>query len=252
MITQEILQNRINNFFGYGSMEAPVWFVGMDERFDSSEGLEMLEEQFRYTEANMLGGMLDASRSKINEWNHLANMGPFLPESELQTTWKYPIALYLYLQSGISLTTDERGRVIKEYQRNILADAEKKETATLELSPLPCPSTKKEDWLYGNSDLVGLSSRREYEREYLQERTRKIKEFIQVHKPKLIIFYSMGYLPYWTNIIGEMPEETTRRTRFASNKDTAFCVIPNGGQSGLSYNELYEYADKIKEKVNLI
>lgn len=250
MITSALLQNRIKNFWGYGSLEAPVWFIGMDERFDPSESKEMLEEQFRYAEDNIIGGMLNASRSKLNEWKHLANMGPFLPGGVLQATWKYPIALYLYLQSGISLTIDERGGVIKEYQRNILADADKKETATLELSPLPCPSTKEEDWLYGDSGLAILSSRKEYEKKCLPGRAEDLKKLIQIHKPQLIIFYSMKYLNYWEKVIGEMPRIITDRTRFASNKDTAFCVIPNGGQSGLSYKELYEFADRIKIPLN--
>lgn len=251
MITPDILQNRIKNFWGYGSLEAPVWFIGMDERFDPTENKDMLEKQFRYAENNLIDGMLNSSRSKINEWKHLANMGPFLPGGVLQTTWKYPIALYLYLQSGIHLTIDERGEVIKEYQRNILADTGKKETATLELSPLPCPSTKEEDWLYADSGLAILSSRKEYEKNCLPDRAEKLKELIQVHKPRLIIFYSMKYLNYWEKIIGEMPQMITNRTRFASNKDTAFCVIPNGGQSGLSYEELYEYADQVKSRIDL-
>lgn len=245
----EIILDRIKNFWGYGNLESPVWIVGMDERFDPSESQEMLEEQFRYAETKMIDGMLNASRSKRNEWKHLANMEPFLMDGDLQSTWKYPIALYLYFHSGIPLTIDERSNVIKEYQRNILADVDKKEMATLELSPLPCPSTKEEDWLYKSSGLVGLSSRKEYEKNYLPDRAEKLKELIQKYKPKLIIFYSMKYLNYWEKIIGEMPQIVTDRTRFASNKDTAFCVIPNGGQSGLSYNELYEYAEKIKDKI---
>ncbi len=251
MLSKELIQNRINNFWGYGSLESPVWLVGMDERFDPSESQEMLEDQFLYAEANMVDGMLNASRSKIDEWRHLANMEPFLVNGDLQSTWKYPIALYLYLHSGIPLTIDERSNVIKEYQRNILADANKRETATLELSPLPCPSTKEEDWIYGSLDIEGISSRKEYEKNYLQGRAEKLKGLVQRHKPKLVIFYSMKYLNYWEKIIGEMPQIVTVRTRFASNKDTAFCVIPNGGQSGLSYNELYEYADRVKDRINL-
>ena len=251
MITKDLVLNRINNFWGYGSLDALVWFVGMDERFDPSENQEMLEKQFRYAEDNMKDGMLDASRSKVNEWKHLANMGPFLPEAELQTTWKYPIALYLYLRSDVALTIDDRKYVIKEYQKNILADANKKETATLEFSPLPCPSTKIEDWPYSDYGMTELSSREEYERNYLQKRACGLKELIRIHKPKLVIFYSIKYLPYWEEIIGVRPQQITRRTLFTKDKDTAFCIIPNGGQSGLSYNELYEYADKVKDRIDL-
>ena len=31
MLTSDILQDRIKNFWGYGSLDAKVWFVGMEE-----------------------------------------------------------------------------------------------------------------------------------------------------------------------------------------------------------------------------
>lgn len=251
MIDKELIEGRLQKFWGYGNLDAPVWFVGMDERLDPLEGQEMLEKQFRYAEGNMIDGMLGANRSRANEWKHLANMGPFLPGAELQATWKYPIALYLYLRSRVRLSVDERVKVLREYQIKMLADADKKETATLELSPLPCPSTREEDWLYGDYDVKGLSSRKEYEKNYLHNRALRLRELIQGHTPKLVIFYSMGYLPHWEEVMGVRLQKITRRTLFAGTQDTAFCIIPNGGQSGLSYNELYEYADEIRGRINL-
>jgi hypothetical protein len=59
----------------------------------------------------------------------------------------------------------------------------------------------------------------------------------------------MGYLGYWEKIIGEKPERITYRTLFAKNTNTAFCIIPNGSQSGLSYYELGEYVEKIKDRI---
>ena len=53
MINKELIQNRIDNFWGYGSLDAPVWFIGIEERFDKEKfGVEMLEEQFKYAEDN--------------------------------------------------------------------------------------------------------------------------------------------------------------------------------------------------------
>lgn len=247
-----MLKDRIEHFWGYGSLESPVWLVGIEERFDPSQNLEMLEGQFNYAEDNAVNGILDASRSKRDEWKHLANMEPFLQNGKLQSTWKYPIALYLYLCSNTSLTTlYEREKEIGGYQREVLADTDAKGATTLELSPLPCPGIGEENWVYKDFNIVGFSSRKEYEKKYLLKRTETLKEFVKEHKPKLIIFYGMGYLQYWEKIIGEMPQIITRRTKFSSNRDTAFCVIPNGGQSGLSYDELYEYANLIKNMVKI-
>ncbi len=190
MITQVILQNRIKNFWGYGNLESPVWFVGMEERFDyKKEGIEMLEQQFLYADAHTVKNMLNADRSRVSEWKHLANMEPFIPDikRELQKTWRLPIALYLYLHNSTRPTRNE----ILKFQRWMLADKSKERVATLELSPLPAPSTNDDDWslLYSRYRIHGLESRRLYEKSYLPERADKLKELVKEYAPRLIIFY---------------------------------------------------------------
>ena len=36
MITKELIENRINHFFGYGNIESDIWFIGMEEGFDGN------------------------------------------------------------------------------------------------------------------------------------------------------------------------------------------------------------------------
>jgi len=254
MISKKLIQNRIENFWGYGSLSASVWFIGIEERFDKEKlGIEMLEEQFKYAENNINDGMLDASRSKINEWKYLANMEPFSPNGKLQSTWRLPIALYLYFYKKICPTKEN----ILEFQRNILADGDKKEVATIELSPLPAFSTK--DWsFYDQYGIAELKSRREYEKYYLPKRVERLKELVKLYKPKLVIFYSSNqnsHLPRWREIIGEELEEITdpdKRAKmyFARIPNTAFCIIPQPA-FGVSYAELREYAERVKDRINL-
>ena len=254
MMNKELIQNRIDNFWGYGSLDAPVWFVGIEERFDKEKfGVEMLEEQFKYAEANIDNGILDASRSKISEWKHLANMEPFLPYGKPQSTWRLPIALYLYFSNKTYPTKES----ILDFQRNVLADGDKKEVATIELSSLPAFSTN--DWsFYDKYEILELRSRKEYERYYLPRRAEQLGELVKLHKPKLVIFYSSNkssHLPRWREVIGDELETVTDHDKrlamyFAQTVDTSFCVIPQP-TAGVSYDELYEYADRVKDRIDL-
>ena len=158
MITKDLIHDRINSFWGYGILESPVWLVGIEEKFDDKKlSIDMLEQQFNYARKYMRNGMINADRSRIFEWKHLANMEPFLPSGAPQRTWRLPVALYLYFQKNIQPTEKD----ILEFQRNILADGNVKEVATLELSPLPAFSTN--DWFYDKYEIPELKSRREYQ-----------------------------------------------------------------------------------------
>lgn len=243
MITPDILQNRIKNFWGYGSLESPIWLVGMEEGFrstpDATADRKMLERQFLLPTEN---GMFNAQRPIDPNFSDLTNLSPFLPNAITQSTWKYSIALLIFLKNGIMPCKEE----ILNFQRFILADGKKKETATIELMPLPSPNTSS--WLYG--DITGFETRELYLNTYRRSRARGLKELVQKYAPKLIIFYSMSYFSDWVEVIGKIPEEITRQMYFTRTEKTSFCIIPQGTAFGMSYERLSEFAEKIKEKVN--
>lgn len=111
----------------------------------------------------------------------------------------------------------------------------------------PCPA----DRLYKKYGVSGLDSRKEYLATYKHGRVQELKRLIQLHAPKFVIFYSLGYLPEWTEIIGEMPKEITPQMYFVKKGDTAFCILPQGVAFGMSYKRLYEFAEIIKNKITL-
>jgi len=253
MLSQDIIQNRIKNFWGYGSLESPVWLVGMEERFDSSRlGEYELEKQFNYTKENSINGMLDVKRSDMSKWKELSNLSPFLKYAELQKTWKLPIYLYLYLKnSNKDIITNIN---VLNFQINILCDSSINEASTIELSPLPAFSTN--EWTYGKYGIFEMETRNKYYKNFLPERAERIKELVNKYKPKLVIFYSSNqktHLPRWVQIIGKIPElisnpENRLSMYFANNGNTSFCIIPQP-TAGVSYSELNEYAEKIKERI---
>ena len=235
MITPDILQNRIKNFWGYGNLESPVWFVGMEEGLNPTTDTEELDIRFKAADGKET---IDMRR----DMSHLVgHMKWFRKDSPIQTTWKYPIALYLYLKNHKIPTKEE----IREHQGLILGDKEKKESTTIELMPLPSQKTHESTWLYKDYGVLGLDSREEYLNTYKPKRVQELKYLIEKYSPKLVIFYSIGYLSEWTEIIGQEPDKITNQMYFIKKGKTNFCVLPQGSSFGMSYDRLYEYADKI-------
>jgi hypothetical protein len=249
-----LLEDRIKNFWGYGTWKAPIWFVGIEERFDSAkEGDDMLMQQFLYTQKYAQDGMLSVDRSHVSEWEHLANLSPFLSCARQQKTWRLPIKLYLFLKNG---QPPDRHDILN-FQTDILADSTHAEASTLELSPLPAPSTN--EWAYGTCDLPHLQTRREYQRYLLPQRATHMHKLVKTHAPRLVIFYSANrvtHVPLWEHIAGEklvVMSNPTRRLSmyFAKTRNTAFCVIPQP-TAGVSDEELYEYATRVQANISLV
>lgn len=239
MLNKELIADRIKNFWGYGSLDAPVWFVGMEEGLNPTTDTEELETRFKAAYGK-------ATVDMRRDMGHLVgHMKWFVPGAPIQGTWKYPIGLSLYLKNHRIPSKEE----IREHQSSVLGDSVRCESSTIELMSLPSQKADQSTWLYGSSGVPGCETRASYLERYLPQRVVGLKQLLQKHRPKLVIFYSVSYLAFWKEIIGAEPQQVTRRTMFAKVGDTVFCVIPNGGQSGLSYSELYEFAEKIRDFV---
>lgn len=252
MSFEDLIINRIKNFWGYGSLESPIWIVGMEEGFrvtsDIASDRKMLERQFLLPTVN---GMFDIRRPIDPGFSDLTNLFPFLPSAgpRPQSTWKFPIMLYLFLRNGKYPSEDE----ILKFQRFVLADGKENEMATLELSPLPSP--KIDCWLF--ADVPGFETRKSYERIYQKQRSKGLRDLVQKYSStlKLVIFYSANkktHLPVWAEAIGKMSSELTEITHqmyFEKTNKTSFCIIPQNHRNSMTSARLYEYAEKIKERV---
>lgn len=241
ILEPELVRSRIKNFWGYGSLKSPTWFVGMEEGLEPDATLAHLAERFRVADGKQT---TDMRRGMENVYGHARW---FNANAKVQPTWKYPIALYLYLKLGRAPTKDE----ILNHQAFILGDSEVKESMTVELMPLPSNKASERTWLYGSLGIRGLSSRSEYIDTYKPGRVQKLHELFHIHKPKLAIFYSLTYLPDWAAVIGSEPKEITKGMYFAQTNSTACCIIPQSASFGMSYVRLYEFAEKVHDKVHL-
>ncbi len=239
-IKVDLIKNRIENFWGYGSLDASVWFVGMEEGVGTGDE-EELEQRFVAADGKQTA---DIRR----DLGHLPQfMKWFRTGAGPQTSWKYPISLYLYLKNHRIPSKEE----VCEHQIQVLGDTLLKETATIELMPLPSRNIREESWLYANSGVEGLETRSQYLTTYKGTRVRALKALLQDHAPKLVIFYSVGYLKEWQDIIGIELQNIASQMYFAQSAKTSFCIIPQANARGMSYQRLYDFGTRIENKVQL-
>jgi hypothetical protein len=175
----DLIEKRIDTFYGYGNYDGNYWFIGMEEA----------------------GGDFKDINNRINIWSnrgkfeiddvaeyHL-DMGTW--NGKIQPTWNKLIRIVLNAKGTGNIDIKD----VRKYQINELARKDK-ETCLLELLPLPSPSIKH--WIYGeHSQLTFLSNRDTYKKHCIEKRINHISQRIKEHQPKAVVFYGKEYEYYW-------------------------------------------------------
>lgn len=228
-----LLQQRIKNFWGYGNLDGNIWFVGMEEGYN--ENNEVLEKRIKATSNK---GIFDIYDDLKVDPGHVYWFEEGAPT---QPTYRPLIYIRLFLQTGKEPTLEE----IREYQIKKFG-RKTSNHAVLELMPLPSKSIKEKDWLYGDTGISGLSSRKEYLLTYVPQRVERLKELIQEYKPKIVLFYSKMYLDYWQQI-AEIPlEEVIEKKLYtAKNHDTIYAVVPHATSFGMFKSDWKNISEKL-------
>lgn len=225
-----LIRERIKNFWGYGNLTSDVWFVGMEEGYNESN--EILFERFK---ATAHAAVFDIYEDLRVDPGHVYW---FEENAPTQPTYRPLIFIHRYLQTRAEPTLEE----VREYQIRKFG-RKTADHAVLELMPLPSKSIKESDWLYADSGVEGLSSRKEYLATYKPQRVRELHVLIQTHKPKLVLFYSRGYLPDWQQIAGAPFEEVIpKKLHTAKDHGTLYAVVPHATSFGMSKNDWCDIA----------
>ena len=248
MITKEMIDNRIENFLGYGNLNSEIWFIGMEEGFNGDE--QDLGNRFSSTKDKSIIDLQGMPCVKDHlKW--------FQPDSPIQKTWRKLILILLVLRSENNIDDKK----IKQFQIEKLGRKESNH-CILELMPLPCGSTKPTDWkkIYTKfGDKLGidyLKSRQYYLDKVRPNRIEKfkglVKGLVDKHSPKTIICYGLTYLKEWEEIIGPGRKEKEieigkRKLYFYKNDKTNFFVIPHPCAWGLTNNDWLGIASEIKQ-----
>jgi hypothetical protein len=232
-LDQELISSRIKNFWGYGNLSGDIWLVGMEEGHNESN--EILLERFKAT-AN--GSIFDIYDDLKVDPGHVRW---FEDDAPTQATYRRLIYLLLYLKNGKEPNLEEiRDFQIKQFGRKT------SDHAVLELMPLPAKSTKESDWTYGTSDVEGLESRKAYLETYSPERIVKLRHMIREFNPKLVLFYSRTYLPYWEKVaLDTFQDVLPGKLSIVPDEKTTYAVIPHSTSVGLSNADMKTIAEAL-------
>lgn len=197
LIESAKLSHWIEHFYGYGSWDAPFWFVAYEE-----SGGDVPEEV----------------ADKINYF-HQAHPEPDSTLCDVRDLYKH-VGIYWEGPKGekyknrfdfrfggeavqhgvwnnlIRFMFGYRGKKVPDllpYQKTILASHAKPDVALIPLYPLPSPHGHS--WYYSWLDMPSMSylkSRSAYERLVYPNRMRSILDRVVRHRPEVVILYGMN------------------------------------------------------------
>jgi hypothetical protein len=218
MIDEARLRDFVRLFFGYGSWAAPLWFIGMEEGGGNS--IDEIERRLRAWDGS------DALADIGEYHNEIGGTDWFARHPPLQTTWAKLIRVVLASHGQQQATTED----VRAYQRDHLG-RRAGETAIIELLPLPSPSTSA--WLYPSWGVALYATREDYVRAELPGRIAELRRRLLQHKPKVVVFYGLGYREHWEAIAGGRFESVEGTRFFALKRESLFIMAPHPAAKGI-------------------
>ena len=241
MISDNLLLSFMDNFFGYGNLDGPIWFIGMEEGGGGSpteiaarlnawdkRGRKLIEDVAEYH--------IEFGATKLFNSN----------DAPIQRTWGKLIRSTL-----VGLGTIASKSEIQSYQSNHWG-RHSGQTCLLELMPLPSPNTN--EWQYCQiSKLDVLKDRATYFSALREPRANKIRQLIKLHSPKVVVFYGKSYEKIWFEIC-DYPMVWTDFTfgRVTLIDRTYFVSISHPASRGIRNEQFDELGHFIKSKISTL
>jgi hypothetical protein len=235
MFNDNLLEDFIHKFFGYGNFKGKYWFIGMEEGGgDSFTDINRRLKSWDYRGKLELEDVADYHFS-IGIPDH------FKDPVKLQRTWNKLIRILLAAE-GIEIKLDD----VREYQKSYLGRLNV-DSCLIELLPLPSPSTGS--WLYSQySRIPYLKSRKLYSQTCIPFRSIHIKEMLDHNEPKAVIFYSFSYKDYWQDILGfNFVSMNNGEYYMRQESNTLYIISMHPAAKGVS-NDYFENLGRIISK----
>lgn len=193
-ISDSLIEGYIHDFFGYGNLNSPYWFIGKEEGGGSTP--EENISRIRIWEMN--------GKPQTHDYYLFHKQLGFSDHqlSRLQQTWTKLSQILRILTTGSDFSSkeDTRSFLLHNFGRY------SGNHCLLELMPIPARSTDKSRWM---GQLIcshpNLIDRDIYKKKYISQRIESIKLLIAQYNPKLVVFYSTepDYINAWTDITGK-------------------------------------------------
>lgn len=216
--TEKEIDEFASGFYGYGDLQAPLWFIGMEEgggntakevtnkiRVWQQRGRMPLEDVAQYHDAQSDNGF--ASITKQNTWSAISRIQLAYDAAAIS-----PRAVRKHWQSQLGRWGSS--------------------TCIIELNPLPSPSITT--WKYPEfTDMPFLANRIVYNTRYRANRIASIKNMLAQASPRAVVFYGKKYEKFWAQISGAIFEKDHLHSR-GYQGDTTFISMhhPNARVRG--------------------
>ncbi len=185
-----LLNNYIENFYGYGNLESDYWFIGKEEAGgETHQEINSRIENWKNLNEEKVIDIYDFHKKVINENGKTFE---FLFENKVQNTWLGLIKMIFSLEGKNWKSSDLKNfrteSLGRKYSNNCL----------LEMFPLPSPKANK----FNYSEWTDFKDREGYKNTIQNLRINNIKNLINENQPKFVIFYSTDkeYCGYWKKI----------------------------------------------------
>ena len=217
--------NHLLDFIGYGTLNADVWFLGMEEAGGGEENIRT-RLQFKQIEDNANAHkMLGITK---HHWD----------KKVIQRTWRGMCYIMLCLEN-IEPTTEN----IRNYQAEKLGRFDGN-TLLYELMPIPKPNISQ--WGYENL-LPQFASREDYYKRIKPYRINLLQDLSIKHKPKAIIAYGKSYWNDYKELFADLSFIQKGQFFVGENKATRV-ILTDHFTSKTMNNKLDEVVSLIKGK----
>jgi len=235
LISDQLLEEYIERFFGYGNLSGPIWYVGMEEGGEANvENISSILERWVDNGKTNVHDIAPAKSAPTNPW---FNQG----SPPIQPTWGKLIRSALH-----AIGEEVSNESIRRYQANRLA-RDDSETCLIELMPLPSKSI--ETWTYDEiSDLSYLKSRKIYMDQIAPARKIALARLIKTHRPKIVVFYSSQYLDDWIDVVGAGTVWMDKAFgKIAKSVGTTYYCVPHPTSYGVKNSNYDDLGQSMRE-----
>lgn len=232
----ELLEKRVDKFYGYGNYQGNYWFIGMEEA-----GGDFKETNNRI---NVWSSRGELELEDLVEYHVAIGAGKlFQLGAAIQPTWNKLIRVILSAKGIENINTKN----IRNYQIYELG-RENKETCLLELLPLPSPSLA--DWIYSQHSLIPfLSNRNDYKNHCVEKRINYISNKIKKYHPSSVVFYGIRYEYSWRKIADVEFLPTSEGFLIGKNSQTVFVIAKHPIAFGVTNEYFHNIGKSIAAKL---
>lgn len=196
-IEEKPFKHWMDHFYGYGSWEAKIWFVGYEE--GGGELPEEVAEKLNYF-YNVHANSTTPTLCDIRDLYQHVSFRVEGPRAELFDNlhdYRFgkhanPHGLWKNLVAFVHGYRNKKLPDVLTYQRNSFASPTKANECLVQLYPLPSPHNHA--WYYAWLDMPQfgfLKTRGMYQEHFYESRIQTILENIRRYKPQLVLMYGM-------------------------------------------------------------